>query len=340
LAPSEYTEAAGQITLVTPGSAGEVLHLVHFRDIVFLETMQLERADLAEDTDVAQDHVLTLGSHLYDRTRHSLLVFARLSGTAITDGGYIQINRVGTGTRSGQEFIVRDGFEMVDGGSIRLRGVTIDASVTATIGILCIRGSTKLNFASADRTQIVPFFRRWVAVTDAPVEGQVRAFPNLDGFVAAAPGGLPSVAVALHEVSDAFVAPDGTVINEDFFAGYTLLQGSAFEDEAGSNTSPRSIDGSTAPTYGTPSGFATAHAETTLSVPLGAQSATQGVAVKLLGGRNITGLPPYAIGEQRLRVAINGTLLVRGEDYEELTDTSIVVRHPLGVGDTLEAWTE
>lgn len=340
LAPTEYTEAAGQITLVTAGSAGEVLHLVHFRDVVFLETMQLERADLAEDTDVAQDHVLTLSSHLYDRTRHSLLVFARLSGTAITDGGYIQINRVGTGTRSGQEFIVRDGFEMVDGGSIRLRGVTIDDGVAATIGILCVRGSTKLNFASADRTQISPFFKRWRAVADAPVEGQIRAFPNLDGFVAAAPGGSTSVAIALHDVSSLFVAPDGTVINEGFFAGYTLLQGDDFEDEGGANTSPRSIDGSTAPTYGTPSGFATAHAQATLSVPLGAQSAAQGSAVKLVGGRTIEGLPPYAIGERRLRVAINGIILVSGVDYEELTDTSIVVRHPLGVGEYLEAWTE
>lgn len=340
LAPSEYAEASDKITLVTAGSAGEVLHLVHFDSVVFLETMQVTRDSLDEDTDVAQDLVLTLSSHLYDRTRHSLLVFARLSGAAVVDGGYLQINRVGTGTRTSQKFICRDGFEMVDGGSIRLKGVTIASSTTVTIGILCVRGSTKLNFQSADRTQITPFFKRWEAVADSPSEGQIQAFPTLYGFVAAAPGGSPSVSVALHDVSSSFVADDGTVIESAHFEGYTLLQGSAFEDEAGTHTSPRSVQTSAAPTYGTPSNFSTAHAQVTLTVPLGAQSAVAGSPVKLKGGRTLSGLPPYAIGEQKLRVAINGVRLISGVDFEEVTDTSAVIRHPLAVGDFLEAWTE
>jgi len=100
------------------------------------------------------------------------------------------------------------------------------------------------------------------------------------------------------------------------------------------------VDSSTTPAYGTPSGFATPHVTTTLTVPLGAQSGAQGSPVKLIGGRRVEGLPPYAIGEQKLRVAINGIRLISGIDFEELTDTSLIVRHPLGVGDYLEAWTE
>lgn len=342
IAPSEYVEAGDglSVTLNVALTVGEVIHFVYFRDIVFLETVELTRDDLDTDTDVPQDYTLTLARHLYDRTRHSLMVFARLSGTAITDGGYIQINREGTGTRSGQEFIVKNGFEMVDGGAIKLRDVVIDAGITATIGVLCIRGSTKLNFLSADRTQISPFFRRWTAVASGPGENELQAFPTLQAFVTSAPGGSTTVGVALHDVDNALVAPDGTVIGTDQFEGYTLLQGGDFEDEAGSGTSPRSVSSSSSVAYSTPANFTDPFAETTISVPLGAQGALTGDPVKLQGGRTIEGLPPYAIGENKLRVAIGGVRMLRGIDFEELTDTSIVMRHPLKVGEFLEAWAE
>lgn len=328
------------LQLVVSGDIADdsVYHVVKLADFVFEETVSLE------PTGVAPINVdVEIPSHLFDAARHTLMVFLTVeSGSDVSDGGYIQINRRGTATRDSQGVVVSSGFSIIDAGTIRLHDVFIDAGVSVSATVLCLRGSTHQNFLSQDRATAVPFYKKWKAVTgeDTPTEFEIHAFPDLEAFIAAAPGADQVVQVVVHRVGNDFIAPDGTLIGVDSFKGYMLEQAPTFDGETSPNKSPREITGNEGPDFNTLSGFFGSWTQVSLTIPTGAQAAAAGDPVKLRGGHLIENLPPYEIGASKLRVAIDGIRLIPGVDYEEKTNTSVVIRTELKVGSYLEAWVE
>lgn len=338
LPSSEVTVGGGGSELTIAGGVQTgIYQIVKMRDIVFERAVDLPSAT----GDVPQNIDIEIPTQLFDASRHTLLVFVRITaGANAADGGYIQINRRGTATRGSQELSVSSGFTLLDSGQIRLQDVVIGPGLTGSIVIVCLRGSTRQNFLSQDRATTGPFYKRWKGVSgaEAPVEGEIRAFTDILGFVAAAPGGSQSVKVGLHGVGDDFIAPDGSTIIEGFFSKYLLEQTPGLESETSSEKSPREVVGSEAPEFGSLSGFFADAASVILNVPQGAVLAVAGSPVRLRAAREIQGLPPYEVGTNKLNVAIEGTRLIPGVDFEETSNTSVTIHHELGIGQYLEVW--
>jgi hypothetical protein len=327
-----------QVTL-TGGFVGVIYHIVKLSDFVFEVSVPLPDPT----GDVPQDVDIEIPAHLFDAVRHSLMVFTRVAaGTNVADGGYIQINRSGTAARDGAGVVVDEGFTVIDAGKIRLRNMTVGAGVTGSIVILCLRGSTKQNFLSKDTAKLVPFYKRWIAVTgqDVLADDEIQAFPDLQAFVVAAPGAAQEVRVALHGVDSDFLTPDGTKIKAGIFNRYRFEQLPGLESETSFYKAPREVTDSAAPAYGPVVGFQEQWATAVLTVPTTAQAALAGDPVRLRGGHLIEELPVYDTTANKLRVAIDGQRLVPGIDFEKVSNTTLALLHELLVGQYLEVWVD
>lgn len=348
LPPSEVTldVTNTQVTLANGYTADNLYHFVHLRHRVFYEEVQISATDLAA-LDVPQNYDVSLVRNTIDLNRNTVMVFLRPTAPGSAndpDGGYVQINRTGYSTRASQGIRVENGFTVKHPTALTLRGLAMGSGAVVTVGILCLRGATPLNVFESDVATSGVFFRRLEVVGDAPTGDEVLASVHMDGFVVAAPsGGSEEVSVALHEASsdDPPLTPDGLItIREGFFAEWTLEQGPDYATEASSFKSPRRISASSAATLTVLSGFSGQWQTVDLTVDGGAQAAVAGSPVRLRASRLVEGLPAYPVGQNRLRVALDGVKLVLGRDFEESSTTSILVRVPMAPGQYLEAWVE
>lgn len=342
LAAAEYEET-DEVT-VTPVSPleGALYDFVCFNEVVFREEHEISSADLDAAIGGPQKLDMELSDHLADANRSTLLVFPRVTSpsNAAADGGYVQINRKGLATRSGQAFKVAGGFQILDAGSIRLRSVEIAEDVAVTVVVVCLRGSTSENVAAADdQAQLLPFHSRWDVVVGEPGPDEVRACPDLLGFICELPDD-GSVKVAMQGVDDAFAAADGSVIAAGSLEEYTLEQGPAFILEVSASTAPRKVTSSAAPEFGVPDGFTREYATAVLEVEGGAPSAVVASPVVLRAARLVEGVTAYPIGLNKLRVALDGILLCEGREFTEVSSTSFTVNVPMTKDQILEAWVE
>jgi len=340
LAPAEVTEV-DENTINVVWAAGSVYDFVYFNEVVFREVHSLSQTDLDQSIGGAQDYDLVLKDHLVDTARHTILTFVRVTspGAAAADGGYLQLGRTGTATRDGQAFKVTGGTQLVDSGTVRLRGVEMDTGVVTTITLLCIRGSSGVAVGEAATASMTPFHARFQAKGSGPGTDEIQALPNLLGFIYETPS-VETVKVALHGVSAGLVTEDGTTLAGGHFAKYVLEQGSGFEAEGGVGKTPRNISASGTPTYGIPTTFLRSYALVTLTVDGGAPAAAAGDPVRLRAGRLIDNLPNYPVGQNKLRVTVDREQLISGVDFDEVTNQSIVLHVPVLPDQYVEVWVE
>lgn len=339
LSPDEYSiDIDGVTVLIGGGPVVDTLyHFVRLTDRVFLESVQIDASDL-DALDTPQDFKLGLKNRVIDVNRNSVLLFTRVVSGQKADGGYFQVGRSGFASRDGADFRIENGFQIVDTSTLRLRGIAMSEGTVVSFGVLCLRGATSANLAQPDSAGS-PFYRRWNVVKSAPQVGEALAAPDLDGFATVAPSG-GSLTLGVNDIDDVGQTIDGIQIAADFFAEYTLEQPPTFDSETGVFTSPRRITASTAPAWGAVDGFSGNYSQVTLTIDGGAQAAQVADGVRLRAARLVEGLPAYVPGHDVLRVALDGVKLVRGRDYEERSNTSIVIRVPMEPDQILEAWVE
>jgi len=339
LAPAEVTEV-DENTINVAWISGSVYDFVYFNDIVFRETHSLSQTDLDQSIGGPQDYDFVLKDHLVDTARHTVLTFVRVTspGSAVADGGYFQLGRIGTATRGSQAFKATGGTQLVDSGTVRLRGVEMGVGTVTTVTLLCIRGSSGVAVGEAAQASMTPFHARFQAKGSGPGTDEIQALPDLLGFIYELPS-VETVKVAVHNM-DGFVTEDGTTLASGHFVKYILEQGPDFETEGGIGKTPRNISASAAPTWGVPGPFSRLYAMVTLTVDGGAPAAAAGDPVRLRAGRLIDNLPKYPVGQKKLRVTVDREQLVSGVDFDEVTDQSIVLHVPVLPDQYVEVWVE
>lgn len=356
LAPSEVVETDGT-TLTVAWVPGAYYDFVCFKDIVFREVHTVLSSDI--EAGAPRDVDLELSDHLVDTRNHTILTFVRVTtpSGASADGGYLQLGRGGTATRSGQAVKVSGGVRLLDAGTVRLGSVEMIDGAEMTVVLLAIRGSANVGVGGERAVSYGPFHTRLRASAGSPSTGEFRACPAIDAFAYEAPGASSSLKLALHEVGDDEMW-NGVELPADFFSEYTLEQGPTFNGEVSTQKAPRRISRSTVVAYAEPSGLNRSYGLTTVTVPSGAAALAAGDSVRLSPGRLIEGLPKYQVGSKRLRVSLSvlaapgrhehgssvemygSRMLIRDVDFTEVSDTSIILRAHTVPGQYMEAWVE